>query len=447
MRPGRVAKAAGVAIGLGYAASLASITVRRRQRAGARVVAFAGGGAGGHVVPAIAIAEELRLCGVESVFLGEAQDPEQRLVPAHGFPLVRVGSVVLKRPLRKPENLPRLIRFAGCVLQAAWELVRWAPDVVVGTGGATSVTGCVAALALGLPLLLYEANALPDEANRTLHRFARRTLLAHASAVDGLRYPERCDLVGPVVRQEFLEDLLRGGPGTSGPRPGRQPRRESTQQQERRRQRRRLATRRELGLPRGGRDGTLLLVLGGSSGSGYINQATNNALPKLAAVPGLHVLWHTGARQHSAFTGGYAGSLSNVRLVPGLTHFGAALEAADLVLGRSGAATVAELAVAGTPALLVPSPAVSEQQQTANAKVLEDRGQAVVVPQVDVDEGGIAEPLLPLLEGTEGAARLVAMRAAGRAAAGGPAAGAEAARQALAKAREAILETGRRKGR
>ncbi|EFJ45382.1 hypothetical protein VOLCADRAFT_118337 [Volvox carteri f. nagariensis] len=323
---------------------------------------------------------------VRAVFLGESRGPELHVVPQCGFKLYCISSVSLQRPLKSVSNALNIFRFPLCVAHSAWALVRAGPHVLVGTGGKVSVPACVAAAALGIPLVLYEPNAQAGAANQALHVIARQTLLAYDSAAAGLRYKDRCVVVGPAVRSDVL-DCVWGGQGAV--------------------RRRRRKARAALGVT--GRGTRLLLVLGGSGGCGYLNCAVNNALPQLAGVPGLHVLWQTGAKQYVSYSAGYAASLPSVRCVPFLPEPGSALLAADLVLSRAGASTVSELGAVGVPALLVPSPAVSNEQQTANARVLVDKNQAVLVPQVEVDEGGLAPHLLPLLTPTDGR-RLAGMR-------------------------------------
>ncbi|GLI58703.1 hypothetical protein VaNZ11_000454 [Volvox africanus] len=364
-----------------YTATFAAVRVRRCQHA-CPVVAFAGGGAGSHIFPAVAIAEELRKRALEVVFLGDSCGLEVHVVPQSAFRLYCISSVSLQRPMKSVANALSVLRFPLCLVHSACVLVQTSPHVVVGIGGNVSVPACVAAAALDIPLVLYEPNAKAGAVTQALNIIARQTLLVYESAAADLRCRDRCMVVGPAVRSDVLKSA-------EVPR--------------------RRETREALGFP--SRGGRLLLVLGGSRGCGYLNCAVNNALPQLAAVPGLRILWQTGAKQYVSYSAGHAASLSSVRCVPFIHEIGPVAAAADLVLSRAGASTVAELAVLGTPALLVPSPAVSEEQQAANARVLADRGQAEVVPQVEVDESGLAPHLLNLL--APDGKRLAAMRAQG----------------------------------
>ncbi|PNH12791.1 UDP-N-acetylglucosamine--N-acetylmuramyl-(pentapeptide) pyrophosphoryl-undecaprenol N-acetylglucosamine transferase, partial [Tetrabaena socialis] len=346
------------------------------------------------VQPALAIAADLADHGVQAVFLGETYGLEARTVRQHGFTVCAAPAAPeLSRPFRSAANALSMLRLPLCVLRSAWALMHAAPDVVLGMGGRSSAPTCVAAVLLGIPLVLYEMNALAGPANRALHLLARRTLLAYEQAREGFRLPDRCQVVGAAVRPDVLA------------------------------KRSRRKARKALRLPAQAR---VLLVLGGADGCGYLNACVHNALPQLVSVPGLQVLWQTGHRQFPGYAAGYAAECPNIRVVPYVDDIGNALAAADLVLSRAGPATVAELRATGVPSVLVPSPATHEEQQTANAGVLgalapligqdadfkrtRPSGIAEVAPQVDVDEIGIAGRLLPLL--APDSKRLAAMRAA-----------------------------------
>eukprot|EP00198_Chlamydomonas_reinhardtii_P007532 XP_001696869.1 predicted protein [Chlamydomonas reinhardtii] len=414
--PKKVALGAVATAAVGYGGFRATLHVRRQCHA-APMIALAGC----HVYSGLALAEALRLQGVESVFLGTRGviGSQYRAIAAHGFNMHEVPYVELVRPLKRMANVWGALRFPFCVLSSACALVGAAPDVVVGIGGSMSVPACLAAIALGIPLLVYEPNAAAGAANASIHRLARQTLLAFPAAAAGLKFPERCTVIGPAVRPGVLTSagVNKPDPG-AGTTTGKVVTRCGGGCDAKSRaaaEKRRAQAREALGLK--GRSGSgagsgserLLVVLGGSKGCCYLNQATHNALPQLANVSGLQVLWQTGIRQHVAYSGGQAATMSNVRCVPHISDVGSALAAADLVLSRAGAASVAELGAVGAPCLLVPSPAVDEERQTANAHVLVDAGLAELVPQLHVDEHGISGRLLPLLS-PEGGKRLAAMK-------------------------------------
>ncbi|KAG2453472.1 hypothetical protein HYH02_001693 [Chlamydomonas schloesseri] len=422
--PQKVVLGAVATAAAGYGGIRATLHVRRQCHA-APVVAFAGC----HVYSGLALAEALHLQGVESVFLGTRGviGSQYRAIPAHGFHMYEVPYVELVRPLKRMANVWGALRFPFCVLSSGCALVSAAPDALVGIGGSVSVPACLAAFALGIPLLVYEPNARAGAANASLHRLAERTLLAFPAAASGLKYPERCVVIGPAVRPGVLTSAGVNKPGPdagagsstakAGSSNGKMARCGGGCDAKSRAaaEKRRAQAREALGLK--GRSGSgagsgserLLVVMGGSKGCCYLNQVTHNVLPQLANIPGLQVLWQTGIRQHVAYAGGHAATMSNVRCVPHISDVGSALAAADLVLSRAGAASVAELGAVGAPCLLVPSPAVDEERQTANAQVLMDAGLAELVPQLHVDEHGIAGRLLPLLA-PDGGKRLAAMK-------------------------------------
>ncbi|KAG2439343.1 hypothetical protein HXX76_004702 [Chlamydomonas incerta] len=420
--PKRVALGAVTTAAVGYGGFRATLHVRRQCHA-APVVAFAGC----HVYSGLALAEALRLQGVESVFLGTrgAIGSQYRAIPAHGFHMCEVPYVELVRPLKRMANVWGALRFPFCIMSSASALVSAAPDVVVGIGGSLSVPACLAAIALGIPLLVYEPNAKTGAANASLHRLARRTLLAFPAASLGLKFPERCTVIGPAVRPGVLTSAgvnksePGGGTGTAKAGSGRgkvarcgggcDAKSRAAAEKRRAQAREALGLKGRSGSGAGSGSERLLVVLGGSKGCCYLNQVTHNVLPQLANVPGLQVLWQTGIRQHVAYAGGQAATMSNVRCVPHISDVGSALAAADLVLSRAGAASVAELGAVGAPCLLVPSPAVDEERQAANAHVLVDAGLAELVPQLHVDEHGISGRLLPLLS-PDGGKRLAAMK-------------------------------------
>lgn len=339
--------------------------------------------------PALALAEELQDHGLQACFLGQAGGPEESSVLRHGFDFYGITAEELKRPLKSQGHWVTLLRLPFFVCHSALVLSRLGPDLVYGTGGHVAFPPCAAAWLLGIPVLTHELNARPAPQPRAaglptldqvMHELSSRTLLSHPAAREGFRHKDRCTVVGTPVRRSLLASAAQG----------------------RRKARRALGLGLGLGLAARcgpGPGGPLLVVvLGGSRGCGYLNAAVHNALPQLAAIKGLQLLWQTGAKQHAAYAPGYASRCPSVRVVPFIHDVGQALAAADLVVGRSGPAACAELRAACVPALLVPSPAVCEEQQAANARVLERQGVACVLPQTHVDEFGIVESILDVLQ-------------------------------------------------
>ena len=323
---------------------------------GIRVLIMAGG-TGGHVFPALAVAERLRAEGAEVSWMGTRRGLEARVVPEHGLPIdwVEVGGLRgkgLGRWLSAPVHLLR-------ALAQAWGIMsRRRPDVVLGMGGFVTGPGGVAARLLRRPLLIHEQNRIPGLTNRLLKPLAARVMCGFPDT-----FPESDKIVvtGNPVREKLAEI----------PPP-----------QER------LAGR--TGRPR-------LLVVGGSLGAAFFNETVPAALARLPEATRPHVHHQCGERHLAAAQAAYAEAGVEAEIFPFIEDMAAAYRWADLVLCRAGALTVAELAVAGAAAVLVPYPYAVDDHQTANARYLADEGAAVLVQQRDLDEARLAEVLGALL--------------------------------------------------
>ena len=363
-----------------------SASAEGRVAAGRSVLILAGG-TGGHVYPALAVAEQLRGWGGRVDWLGTAAGLEDRVVPARGIPLHRVAVVGLRGKgagawLAAPVRLTRAVAQAWRVLAA----VR--PDVVLGMGGFVSGPGGLAAWLQGRPLLVHEQNAVPGLTNRLLARLARVVLEAFPGSFERGRHARH---IGNPVRADL----------TDRPAP-------------------------ELRLA--GRGPALrLLVLGGSQGARALNEAVPAALARLADRGSVEVWHQTGPTQLEAARAAYARAGSEGRLDAYIEDMAAAYEWADLALCRAGAMTLAELCAVGLGAVLVPFPFAVDDHQTRNARFLADRGAAVLVPQAGLDPARLAA-LLGELAADRG--RLLTMARAARALAR-PEAAAEVARACL----------------
>src|SRR5271157_416235 len=314
-------------------------------------VLIAGGGTGGHIIPALAVARELvERYKAEVLFVGTARGMETRMVPEAGFNLrlIDVGplkNVSLVTRLRTLLSLPRSI--AACM-----ELIReFRPSVVFGVGGYASGPAMAAALRLKAPTMAFEPNAMPGLANRLVGKKVQAAAVNFSSAAKWFR---NCEVTGIPVRPEFftLE------PPTA-PNPH-------------------------------------LLVFGGSQGARIFNIQLPRIIPALLdAVPGLTVLHQSGARHLEATQAAYAASVTGPgrwpkrwEVRPFLSDMPACFARAHLVMARSGASTVAELAAAGKPALLVPFAAAADGHQKRNAEAMVDAGAAVFLVERDLDVPG-----------------------------------------------------------
>jgi UDP-N-acetylglucosamine--N-acetylmuramyl-(pentapeptide) pyrophosphoryl-undecaprenol N-acetylglucosamine transferase len=316
---------------------------------------LAGGGTGGHVIPALAIAQELqKQYSAEVLFIGTARGIENRLVPAAGFPLqlVKVGAlnkVNLKTRVKTLFDLPR------AVWDARGMLAKFRPDVVIGVGGYASGPAMLAAVLKRIPTLAFEPNVVPGFANRIV---ARMVSGAAVHFEETARYFPHATVTGVPVREAFFE--IAGKPTTS--------------------------------------DKPTLLVFGGSQGAKAINQAMVQCLPELVRqLPGIHIIHQTGERDYNGARAAYQQTGSSAEVYPFITDMPAFFARADLILCRSGASTVAEIAAAGKPAVFVPFPRAADDHQRINAQALERAGAAVVVEETKLERVWLADTIAALL--------------------------------------------------
>lgn len=318
---------------------------------------IAGGGTGGHVIPALAIARELRdAYGAEVRFVGTARGLETRLVPEAGFPLelIHVGqlkNVSLATRLRTLTDLP--LGIIRCV-----QLLRsYRPQVVVGVGGYASGPAMLAAILLRIPTLAFEPNAAPGLANRLAGRFVSAAAVNFAETCS---YFRNATVTGIPVREDFFS-LQPKPPGTS----------------------------------------KKLLVFGGSQGARILNEIMPQILfPLLRDMPGLTVLHQSGPRTLDATRQAYldtGADDSRWQVSAYLNDMPARFGEADLILCRSGASTMAELAAAGKPSLLVPFAAATDDHQRKNADVFVAAGAAKMLLESELKAQRLIETLRELL--------------------------------------------------
>jgi UDP-N-acetylglucosamine--N-acetylmuramyl-(pentapeptide) pyrophosphoryl-undecaprenol N-acetylglucosamine transferase len=320
-------------------------------------VMIAGGGTGGHVIPALAIAGALKSAyAAEVCFIGTAKGMETRLVPQAGYALelIDVGQlnrVSLATQVKTMVALPRGIFHCLNLLR------RWRPQVVVGVGGYASGPAMLAALLRRLPTLAFEPNAVPGLANRLI---GRRISAAAVNFAPTLSYFRNAELTGIPVRAEFF--ALAPRPPESAPR---------------------------------------LLVMGGSQGARALNQKMPEIAKELLdAVSGLTLLHQAGARHAETTEAAYTASGASAdrwRVQAFLEDMPKQFAASDLILARSGASTVAELAASGKPSLLVPFPQAADDHQRKNAEVLVEGGAAAMLLEQEMTGTALLDRLTGLL--------------------------------------------------
>jgi UDP-N-acetylglucosamine--N-acetylmuramyl-(pentapeptide) pyrophosphoryl-undecaprenol N-acetylglucosamine transferase len=313
-------------------------------------ILIAGGGTGGHVYPAIAIADAIRARVPEAqiAFAGTQDRLEARAVPDAGYALhpITVSGFqrrLSRRTLQFPVDLAR-------GLMQSWKLVGTLdPDVAVGTGGYVAGPVLFMAWARGCPLLIQEQNAYAGVTNRLLSRLAARIHLA---------FPEAQSWV-PAHKATVTGNPIRPTLQAADP----------------------AGAREALGVPP---EATVLLVMGGSLGSAALNDALERHHAALLDDPAVHLLWQTGTRYYNALQKRLP-EHPRLRLMEYIDRMDHAYAAADAALCRAGALTCSELLATGTPAVLVPSPNVVADHQTKNARSMERAGAAEVLPEAELN--------------------------------------------------------------
>ena len=347
-------------------------------RSGPRFL-LAGGGTGGHIYPALAIADALRRERPDGrfLFVGAAGRMEMRRVPAAGYDIRAIPVMGFHRGLDR-RNLAFPLKLVRSLAQARRLVGEFDPAAAVGTGGYVSGPALAAARLRGVPTFLQEQNALPGVTNRLLARGAERVFTAYPEA-DAYFPPGRTTYSGNPLRLSLDPTAMPGAAfakthfGLDGERPA-------------------------------------LLSFGGSLGAGSMNEAHAAMTAFWRGHPGLQLIWQTGEGYYERYKDTPTAQLPNVACVRYLDRMDLAYAAADLVACRAGALSISELQLLGKAALLVPSPNVSGDHQTANARAVAAGGGAVLVP--DGDQAEALRRLLPQLLRDPGALETMARRMA-----------------------------------
>jgi len=313
-------------------------------------IVMAGGGTGGHLAPGLALADKLsrRLDEVRIVFLGTGRPVEDLLIRPAGWELRASGAVRLPSGLASWPLFP--FRLWRSIVRAKAALRELAPGVVIGLGGYGSFPVVVAARRLRIPSVLLEQNSIPGKANRWLSRVAEEVYVQFERSRGYFRHPERVHALGNPLRRGIAEGSRERAVETFSL---------------------------DVGL-------RTLLVLGGSQGARRINEAVCDALGELASL-GVQIVHQTGASDVDWVSARYRETGTPGHVTAFIGEMPDALAAADLVISRAGATTLAELAAVGRAMILVPYPLAAEGHQQLNAQVFADAGAAVIVPDAQLD--------------------------------------------------------------
>ena len=318
-----------------------------------RSILIMAGGTGGHIFPALAVAEKLREQGWKITWLGAPGGMEAELVPRHGYEMVAVRFSGLRgKGMLRKLLLPLNLMIA--LWQSAAALLRYRPDVVLGMGGYITFPGGLMAALLRCPLLIHEQNSIAGLSNRVLAHPADRVMTGFPDVL-----PRGIWCGNPV--RSTIADL-------ASPE-------------------KRYAE----------REGALsLLVVGGSLGAQALNEAVPQAIALLPVDARPRVLHQTGRAHHAAVVALYELLGVKAEIRPFIDDMAESYANADLVICRSGALTVAELAAAGVASLLIPFPFAVDDHQTHNARFLSDSGAAFLLPQSELTAARLAGMLMEL---------------------------------------------------
>jgi UDP-N-acetylglucosamine--N-acetylmuramyl-(pentapeptide) pyrophosphoryl-undecaprenol N-acetylglucosamine transferase len=331
-------------------------------------VLIAGGGTGGHLYPGIAVAEEVVARGGQVLFVGTKRGIEARVVPAAGYPLELLQISGLKR-VGPSAFLRGMGRLPLAFLRSLAILRKFRPDVVLGVGGYASGPLVLAAALTGRATAIQEQNSVPGVTNRVLGRVVRAVFTAFDAAASAFP-PHKVVATGNPVRRAFTSLAL------AAPAPG-------------------------------DRAGAMhLLVVGGSQGARAVSDLVLGSVPILVKTLGplrpLHIVHQTGSSDAERVQKAYAelglGGQLVAEVRPFIDDMVAAYRDADVVIARAGALTLAELAIAGRPALLIPLPTATDDHQSKNAAAFAQSGAAVVLPQADTTAETLAAELAALLD-------------------------------------------------
>lgn len=319
-------------------------------------VIVSGGGTGGHIFPAVSIANAIKKQHPEAeiLFVGALGRMEMQRVPAAGYEIKGLPVRGLVRPLWSPKNIGVMIDFLKSKSQVKQIIKDFKPHVAVGVGGYASAPTLNAAYAMGVPCLIQEQNSYAGVTNKSLAKKARKVCVAY-SGMERFFPADKIIITGNPVRQNLLDAKVS-----------------------------RESARESFGLDPKKRT---VLIIGGSLGAKTVNESV---LSHLEAIrnSGVQFIWQTG----KYYSQSISEALSKVDAVPNLkvTDFIASMDyayaAADIVVSRAGASSISELCLLGKPCILVPSPNVAEDHQTKNAMALSIKNAAIFVKDADAQE-------------------------------------------------------------
>lgn len=327
-------------------------------------VIMTGGGTGGHIYPAIAIADEIksRHPDAEIIFVGTERGMEKDIVPKAGYPIKFITVSGLNR--KNPIKLIKTLKDLNHGLHEAKQIIKeFKPDLVIGTGGYVCGPVMKTAAGMGIKTYIHEQNAFPGLTNKLLSRGAERVFVAFDDAKKYFKTKKEPVTVGNPVRHAFTEVD-------------------------------RQAARESLGVKE---DEFMVLSFGGSLGAQRINDEMTVVAERLRDRAGLRIFFVTGRRYYSSIMENADKTNARVTYLQYIDDMPKYLNACDLAITRSGALTVSEITACGRASVMIPSPYVTNNHQYYNAKVVADRGGAILIEEKDLTNGEVADEIEQLM--------------------------------------------------
>ena len=308
-------------------------------------IMFAGGGTGGHIYPALAVAEEIKRKRPETeiLFIGGTRGVEKNIISSSGFPVKTIPVTALPRTLS-----PKVFSFFGklgiSVLKSLRYIRKFRPGVIMTTGSYVSGASMIAAMSLGVPLVIQEQNSFPGITNRKLGRFAKIVFLGFEDACKYFGTNAEVHVTGNPVRKDIGTESRETSAQAFGLNPGQK----------------------------------TVLVFGGSQGSHRINK-TVAEIAEAVANTGIQILWQTGNKDAEKWASYDGRADGRVRVCRYIDNMAQAYAASDLVVARAGAMSLTEITVCGLPAIFIPLATAAENHQEYNARSLVNAGAASVI--------------------------------------------------------------------
>ncbi|MFQ5603425.1 MAG: undecaprenyldiphospho-muramoylpentapeptide beta-N-acetylglucosaminyltransferase [bacterium] len=327
-------------------------------------VLFAGGGTGGHLYPAIALAQEFeKRMKTEIMFIGTSYGIESKVLPQTSYIFKKIWMRGLQRKISF-SNLMFPLRLLVSLLQCAFYLLRFRPHVVVGTGGYVSGPALMMGLAFGIPTVIQEQNSYPGLVNRVLGNRVNQVHLTYEASESHFKKQKNVFVSGNPSRGEISK----------------------------------LDKTAALKKFQLNMNKTTLLIFGGSQGAYAINRQVLESLESLMKLKDLQILWASGAKDLSDIKTRCEKFQERVRALAFIEDMGAAYAAADLVLCRAGASALAEIAICGLPAILIPYPYAAAGHQEFNARTMEQVGAAIMILEKNLNAETLTQTVAELLD-------------------------------------------------